>query len=77
MNRAARAERRRQNLADHYNSRQAAAGSERELAGVMWDYARGIATGRAESADDPVWRELAALLHTWCQRQGGHSGHGG
>ncbi|MFI7278564.1 hypothetical protein [Streptomyces sp. NPDC049879] len=68
----AAAERRQRNLADHYNRRQAAARSEQELAGVMWDRARAVVTARAEGPHDPLWRELASMLHTWAQAHEGH-----
>lgn len=63
------AERRRRNRAAHWNARQAAARTNRDLALVMVDFARAVATGRAGGdPDHRVWHELAQCLHGWAQR---------
>lgn len=69
MTTAEREARKRQNTAAFWNARQQAARTERELAGVMVDWARTVA-GKTAGGDDshPVWRELAELLHTWASR---------
>lgn len=67
------ARRRQQNVADFWNGRQDAAKSEKDLAGVMFDYARAVAS--KISGDDPthpIWRDLAALMNGWATENRRH-----
>ncbi|MFJ7271951.1 hypothetical protein ACIQV3_35845 [Streptomyces sp. NPDC099050] len=68
MNAAQREARARSNTAAFWNKRQQAAETEKDLAAVMVEYAKAVATRRAVGDNSAVWRELAELLHTWCQR---------
>ncbi|MEV5526362.1 hypothetical protein [Streptomyces prunicolor] len=67
------AQRSQQNMADFWNARQKAVSTEKELAGVMFDYARAVACKIAE--DDPahpIWRDLATLMSGWATQNQRH-----
>ncbi|MFB7896092.1 hypothetical protein ACFC1B_07155 [Streptomyces xiamenensis] len=59
-------EKRQANIAAFYNGRQKTAGSQQEVASVMADYARAVATQKSGGdPHSPVWADLAETLHTW------------
>jgi len=56
-------------MAAFWNGRQEDAKTEKELAGVMFDYARAVACKIAGSDPaHPIWRDLATLMSGWAQQ---------
>lgn len=62
-------ERRRRNRAEYWNRRQASAETNKDLALVMVDFARAVATDvSGKDPSHPVWHELSQVLHGWASR---------
>lgn len=60
-------------MADFWNGRQQAAKTEKDLAGVMFDYARAVACKIAgDDPAHPIWRDLSALMSGWAQQNQRH-----
>ena len=67
------ARRRQQNLSDFWNARQNAAGSNKDMATVMFDYARAVASKIAgDDPNHPIWYDLSSLLQGWAKQNQSH-----
>ncbi|MFJ8746637.1 hypothetical protein ACIRL2_45780 [Embleya sp. NPDC127516] len=60
-------EQQRVRRAEHWNGRQKAAKSDKELAEVMIDRAKSAGVKAEERGDKQVWYSLARALDTWCR----------